>query len=56
MLSCNAALNNAGHVDCLDGINPSMVNPYSTTQKTECIYIDLIEMVGQVVKYQQGVY
>ena len=56
VLSSNWALNNAGPVDCLDGVNPSMVNPYSPTQKTEFIYIDLIEMVGQVVKYQQGVY
>ena len=37
-LSSNWALNNAGAVDCIDGKNPSPINPYSSTQKNG-IYI-----------------
>ena len=38
VLSSNWAVNNTNPVDCLDGVNPSPINPYSSTQKNG-IYI-----------------
>ena len=49
-LSSNWALNNAGVVDCIDGKNPSPINPYSSTQK-DGIYIHRSNNDGRAGKF-----
>ncbi len=45
-LASNYAVNNKGPVDCLNGINPSPINPYSSTQKN-AIYIHATNVNGK---------
>ena len=47
-LPSNYAVNGGNPVDCLNGINPSPISPYSATQKMGFIFMQPISMGKQV--------
>lgn len=51
-LSSNWAVNNAGPVDCINGVNPSPIAPYSSTQKNG-VYIHCSNKSGWAGTYEK---